>query len=443
MTRKYFGTDGIRGCVGEAPITADFMLRLGNALGQAIKSRPASVVIGKDTRISGYMFESALEAGLSAAGVNTLLLGPMPTPAIAYLTRTLGAEAGIVISASHNAFTDNGIKFFNARGEKLSDELEITIEQMLTKEIKTLPAGQLGKAWRIDDASGRYIEYCKSRVPDSVRLDGLKVVIDCAHGATYHVGPLVFQELGAEVIPIHVQPDGMNINKDSGSTSPEAMRDAVLEHQADLGIAFDGDGDRLIMVDKLGRYVDGDQILYVLAKHRLMQGNLDGGVVGTIMSNLGMENKLKEMGVAFVRSNVGDRYVHQELDKRQWVLGGEASGHMLILDRGKTGDGIVTALLVLEALISLKSPLDQLVDEVPMYPQITHNVRVNNKFDPMDNAVLAAKFDDLTQSMAGKGRLILRASGTEPIIRVTAEAQEHAMAQAAVDEMADLVRAIM
>ncbi|MGV6852279.1 MAG: phosphoglucosamine mutase [bacterium] len=440
MMRQYFETDGIRGRVGEAPVTADFMLQLGNALGRAIDSRPATVVIGKDTRISGYMFESALEAGLSAAGVNILLLGPMPTPAISYLTRTLGADAGIVISASHNPYYDNGIKFFDAKGEKLSDQVEAKIESLLEQPFETLSADKLGKAFRIDDATGRYVEFCKSRVPDALRLDGMKIVLDCAHGATYQAGPLVFKELGAQVKALHVSPDGLNINQQCGSTSPKTLQAEVKNSQADLGLGFDGDGDRLVLVDENGELLNGDLILYILAKYRQQTGQLAGGVVGTVMTNLGLEQKFKQMNIPFQRAAVGDRYVHQKLKSLDWSLGGEASGHILVLDRVKTGDGIATALLVLEAIQGLGQSLKSLREEVEIFPQITENVRVKAKSDPLKNTVLKQKFTQLCEQMGDKGRMILRASGTEPVIRVTVEAEQLAMADQAVKEMSGLVR---
>ncbi|MDD5240115.1 MAG: phosphoglucosamine mutase [Sulfuricella sp.] len=429
MTRKYFGTDGVRGKVGEAPITPDFVMRLGYAAGRVLaasekrlpQGEHPAVVIGKDTRISGYMLESALQAGLSAAGVDVLLLGPMPTPAVAYLTRALRAQAGIVISASHNPFEDNGIKFFSASGTKLPDGIERAIEKALDDPMQTMPSARLGKARRINDAAGRYIEFCKSTFPSELDLRGMKIVVDCAHGATYHVAPPVFHELGAEVIAIGNQPDGLNINHECGATSPRALQEAVKQHQADLGIALDGDGDRLVMVDGSGELFDGDQLLYVIAKYRHQHGLLKGGVVGTQMTNLGMEHALDKLKIPFARSKVGDRYVMEMLGERGWQLGGEGSGHILCLDRHSTGDGIVSALQVLLALRETKSTLSGFTKDLTLYPQVLINVPVAKGFDCREDVTVLAKQAEAELALNGTGRVLLRASGTEPVLRVMVE----------------------
>jgi phosphoglucosamine mutase len=428
MSRKYFGTDGIRGKVGEAPITPDFVMRLGYAAGKVLVSEQRSakgdhpaVVIGKDTRISGYMLESALQAGLSAAGVDVLLLGPMPTPAVAYLTRALRAQAGIVISASHNPFEDNGIKFFSGNGTKLPDQIEHAIEKELETPLLTMPSAQLGKARRINDAAGRYIEFCKSTFPNELDLRGLRMVVDCAHGATYHIAPHVFHELGAEVLQVGVQPDGLNINQGCGSTHVDALRAAVAEHQADLGVAFDGDGDRLVMADNSGEIFDGDRLLYAIAKFRHQHGLLKGGVAGTLMTNLGMEHALEKLNIPFARANVGDRYVLELMQERGWQLGGENSGHIICLDRHTTGDGIIAALQVLQALRVTKSTLADYTREVRIYPQVLINVRVNKGFNFRDDTAVQEAVAEAQCDLGGTGRVLLRASGTEPVVRVMVE----------------------
>ena len=439
--RKYFGTDGIRGRVGEFPITPEFMLRLGWAAGQAFKrdGQRNSVLIGKDTRLSGYMFESALEAGLSAAGVDVKLLGPMPTPAIAYLTRTFRASAGIVISASHNPHHDNGIKFFSPAGTKLDDALETEIEKWLDRPIEVCGSKELGKASRVDDAPGRYVEFCKSTVPNEFSLEGLHIVLDCAHGATYHVAPKVFRELGAKISVVGGEPDGLNINLDVGSTHMESLSRAVLEKQADLGIAFDGDGDRVLMVDRDGSEVDGDELLYVIAAQRHAAGTLKGGVVGTLMTNLGVELALREQGIDFERAKVGDRYVMERLIDRGWLLGGEGSGHMVIRDCTSTGDGIVSALQVLLAIRRAGSSLADLRQGMSKLPQKMINVRVDQRFDPLGRDDIVRAVESAEARLGGGGRVLLRASGTEPLIRVMAEGQDEAQIAKIAEELAVVV----
>jgi len=428
MKKKYFGTDGIRGTVGEGSINPAFMLKLGWAVGRVLaKSGSGKVLIGKDTRISGYMFESALEAGLAAAGIDSYLLGPMPTPGIAYLTRTLHADAGIVISASHNAYQDNGIKFFSANGTKLSDEIELEIEAELEKEMECVDSSSLGKAVRVVDAAGRYIEFCKSTVPSSLSLKGMKIVVDCAHGATYHIAPNVFNELGAEVVAIGVKPNGLNINHAVGSTQPAALQQAVLEHAADFGIALDGDGDRVIMVDHKGEIVDGDELLYIIARSRLSEGNLPGAVVGTLMSNLGLELALQRDGVEFKRAQVGDRYVMELLNAEGWMLGGESSGHIICLDRTTTGDGIVAALQVVCAIQRTGLTLNELKSGMNKCPQSMENVRVSGKVDIEGSAAIQQAVSEAEAELAGRGRVLLRPSGTEPLIRVMVEGEDAAM----------------
>ena len=442
MSRKYFGTDGIRGRVGEFPVTPEFMLKLGWAAGRVLGSQgDALVIIGKDTRISGYMFESALEAGLSAAGVNVGLLGPMPTPAIAYLTRTLHACAGIVISASHNAYMDNGIKFFSNEGTKLPDDIEMAIEAELDKPMVTVDSGKLGKAERVKHAAGRYIEFCKSTIPMSMDLKGMRIVVDCANGATYHVAPSVFDELGAEVIAIGVEPDGLNINRDCGSTQPERLQKIVLEHGADVGIALDGDGDRVIMVDHAGDLVDGDELLFVIALSRQRQGTLYGAVVGTLMSNLGLEHALQSRNIEFDRANVGDRYVLEMLKQSGGLIGGESSGHIICLDRTTTGDGIVSALQVLAAVAQTGKPLHELKTGMQKYPQRMINVPVSSKVD-LDNApVVREAVKSAEQRLAGRGRVLLRPSGTEPVVRVMVEGEDEAQVIEEADQLASVVAA--
>jgi phosphoglucosamine mutase len=441
--RKYFGTDGIRGMVGQWPISADFMLRLGRAVGAVLTRGDHArrgVVIGKDTRVSGYMFESALEAGLVAAGVNVRLLGPMPTPAVAFLTRSLRAEAGIVISASHNPHHDNGIKFFSAQGEKFSDAIEQAIELELDAPFATVASEQLGKARRVDDAVTRYAEFCKSTVAEDFSLAGLKLVLDCAHGATYQVAPKVFSELGAEVIAIGDEPDGFNINRGVGSTHPQALQQAVLAHHADLGIAFDGDGDRVILVDRHGALADGDDILYILARHLRARGELQGPVVGTLMSNYGLELALAGMSVGFVRANVGDRYVMQQLREHNGMLGGETSGHILCLDRATTGDGIVAALAVLEALAGAGQDLAGARQGLHKLPQVMLNVRAEGAREALASAAVRAALAEVEGVLQGRGRVVLRASGTEPLVRVTIEAADAAEVQQLAEQLAGIVK---
>ena len=442
MTNKYFGTDGIRGRVGDAPVTADFMLRLGRAAGKVLADGDSrSVVIGKDTRISGYMFESALEAGLAAAGANVALLGPMPTPAIAYLTRTLHACAGIVISASHNPFYDNGIKFFSAEGEKLPDDVEAAIEAELDQPFSTVSSETMGKAVRIDDAAGRYIEFCKGTIPFSIMFRSLKIVVDCANGATYRVGPAVLEELGAEVIAIGNEPDGLNINDGCGSTYPEFVSKAVLEHGADVGIALDGDGDRVIMVDANGETVNGDELLYILATARQDKGELQGGVVGTVMTNFGLELALKARNIPFMRTPVGDRHVHRALVSNGWTLGGEASGHLLCLDRTSTGDGIVSALQILEVMVSTGKGLSELTTDVQKLPQVMINVPVNGQVtDLADSDTINKAVKSVQDQLGETGRVILRPSGTEPVIRVTLEGTNEAQVYQLAQELAEVVQ---
>lgn len=439
--RKYFGTDGIRGRVGEHPITPEFMLHLGWAAGQAFKraGQRNSVLIGKDTRISGYMFESALEAGLSAAGVDVKLLGPMPTPAIAYLTRTFRASAGIVISASHNPHYDNGIKFFSANGTKLDDALESEIERWLDEPVRVCESSDLGKASRVDDAPGRYVEFCKSTVPNEFTLEGLHIVLDCAHGATYHVAPKVFRELGAKVSTIGADPDGLNINEDVGSTHLGALKRTVLEKKADLGIAFDGDGDRVLMVDGDGTEVDGDELLFVIATQRHAAGTLNGGVVGTLMTNLGVELALREQGIDFERAKVGDRYVMERLLQNGWLLGGEGSGHMVIRDCTSTGDGIVSALQVLLSVRRAGKALAEVRKGMSKLPQTMINVRVAKRFDPLSREDIVSAVRKAESHLGQTGRVLLRASGTEPLIRVMTEGQDACEINRIAQELAAVV----
>jgi len=441
LTRKYFGTDGIRGRVGSKLITPEFIMKLGWAAGRVLSRQGhGTVLVGKDTRISGYMFESALEAGLSAAGVDINLLGPMPTPAIAYLTRTFHAQAGIVISASHNSYFDNGIKFFSGDGTKLEDEVELAIEAEIDKPMTTVESSKLGKASRITDAAGRYIEFCKSTIPNRVNLIGLRIVVDCAHGATYHIAPGVLEELGAEVMTIGAEPNGLNINDKCGSTKPEALQASVLEFNADVGIALDGDGDRLIMVDSKGNLVDGDQILYIIAMSRLFDEQLDGSVVGTVMSNLGLEHALQKQSIGFRRSQVGDRHVMNMLRESGWSLGGEGSGHIICLDRTSTGDGIVAALQVLYAMVSTQKPLDQLLGGLVMYPQKLVNIPLDKPFNHEESAMVKAAMKDAEKQLGDAGRILLRASGTEPLLRVMVEGQEETLVYKLADSLANAVR---
>ncbi|OBS10341.1 phosphoglucosamine mutase [Acidihalobacter prosperus] len=442
MPRAYFGTDGIRGRVGDAPMTPEFILRLGWAAGRVLAhSGRRLILVGKDTRISGYMFESVLESGLSAAGVNTRLLGPMPTPGVAYLTRTFRASAGIVISASHNPYYDNGIKFFTGEGTKLPDEMEEAIEAELAKAMSVVDSAELGKVERVVDAAGRYIEFCKSTVPTGTALHGMKIVVDCANGATYHIAPAVFAELGAKVVPLCDEPDGININAGCGSTAPRRLADAVMGQQADLGVAFDGDGDRVIMVDGRGEVIDGDELLYIIASTRLQRAELQGGVVGTLMSNLGLEHALDRLGIPFERAAVGDRYVMEALRQRGWLLGGENSGHLICLDRQTTGDGIVAALQVLAAMVSTGKGLRELSSGLEKYPQVLVNVPIASGFSIAASAVLAEAVRDAETALGMHGRVLLRASGTEPLLRVMIEGRESRKVRALADQLAAVVRA--
>ena len=442
MSRKYFGTDGVRGEVGQFPITPDFVLRLGYAAGKVLvdheRQEHPTVIIGKDTRISGYMLEAALQAGLPAAGVNVLLTGPLPTPGIAYLTRALRLSAGVMISASHNPYQDNGIKFFAEGGKKLDDALEREIEAMLDSPMQTSPSRELGRARRIDGAADRYIEFCKSTFPNERNLKGLKLVVDCAHGATYHIAPKVFHELGAEVITIGGEPNGYNINDGVGATHTEAISRAVLQHGADLGISLDGDGDRLMMADRHGKVYDGDQLIYVIAKARAARGQLGGGVVGTVMTNLAMELALQQQGIAFGRAKVGDRYVLELLHENGWQVGGEASGHVLCLDKHSTGDGIISSLQVLAALAELDSDLATICSDWQPFPQKMINVRLNGQDW---QAASAAKYAEAQLALAGRGRVVLRPSGTEPVVRVMVEADELALAEQWAGQIAAAIEA--
>ncbi|TPE16734.1 phosphoglucosamine mutase [Pantoea vagans] len=434
--RKYFGTDGIRGKVGEAPITPDFVLKLGWAAGKVLARHGSKkIIIGKDTRISGYMLESALEAGLAAAGLTAAFTGPMPTPAIAYLTRTFRAEAGIVISASHNPFDDNGIKFFSSEGTKLPDDVEEAIELEMEKPITCVESAQLGRASRIVDAAGRYIEFCKGTFPSELNLNGLKIVVDCANGATYHIAPNVLRELGATVIAIGVQPDGMNINKECGATDLKLLQQRVLAEKADIGLAYDGDGDRIMMIDHLGDKVDGDQILYIIAREALRQGQLRGGVVGTLMSNMGLELALKQLGIPFTRAKVGDRYVLEKMQEKGWRLGAENSGHVILLDKTTTGDGIVASLQVLTAMVRNHMSLHDLCSGMKMLPQVLVNVRFAGEHDPLQSEAVKAATAEAEKALAGRGRVLLRKSGTEPLIRVMVEGED----EAKVTELANLI----
>ena len=423
--KKYFGTDGIRGKVGEHPITADFMLKLGWAAGKVFANGSHDIVlVGKDTRISGYMFESALEAGLTAAGVDTRLLGPMPTPGIAYLTRTLRAQAGIVISASHNPYYDNGVKFFSVQGAKLPDEIEEAIEHYIDAPMTTVESSSLGKAKRIGDAAGRYIEFCKASVPTRLDFDGLKIVIDCAHGATYHIAPHVFSEIGADVVAIGIEPNGLNINDNCGATKPQKLAEMVLANRADLGIALDGDGDRLIMVDHKGEIVDGDEIIYIIAKAKLEANELTGPVIGTLMTNLGMEHALKQLGLDLLRAKVGDRYVMELLLENQGILGGENSGHIICLDKTTTGDGIIAALQILAEMQHTGKSLHELKSGMAKYPQVLLNIKTQIKLDLDNNQAIQKAVTDIEKKLGDSGRVLLRASGTEPLIRVMVEGSD-------------------
>ena len=440
MTKKYFGTDGIRGRVGVYPITPDFMLKLGWAAGMAFRSKGACrILVGKDTRISGYMFESALEAGLSAAGADVMLLGPMPTPAIAYLTRTFHAEAGIVISASHNPHDDNGIKFFSGEGTKLPDDVELMIEELLDAPMTVVDSDKLGKVSRINDAPGRYIEFCKSSVPSSTKFSGMKIVLDCAHGATYKVAPSVFKELGAQVVVLSAQPDGLNINENCGSTHMGQLQAAVVAEGADLGIAFDGDGDRVLMVDHTGAVVDGGELLFIIARDLHERGKLQGGVVGTLMSNLGLELALADLGIEFVRANVGDRYVIAALQERNWLVGGENSGHIVCFQHTTTGDAIIAALQVLLSLRRREESLAQSRQALRKCPQVLLNVRFAGGVNPVEHPEVKAACARVTAAMNGRGRVLLRKSGTEPLVRVMVEGDDENMVRGYAEELAKLV----
>ncbi len=444
MTRKHFGTDGIRGKVGEGPITPEFVLKLGWATGKVLGGGGCGkVLIGKDTRISGYMFESALQAGLSAAGVDIGLLGPMPTPGIAYLTRTFHACAGIVISASHNPYDDNGIKFFSANGTKLPDDVEHAIEAELDKPLICNASADLGKATRIEDAAGRYIEFCKSSFPSYKSLRGMKIVLDCANGATYHIAPSVFTELGAEVVAIGDQPDGLNINADIGSTHPATLQATVKAEKADFGIAFDGDGDRVLMVDNLGNLIDGDELLYIIAMHSQQRDRLNGGVVGTLMTNLGLEHALQRENIPFLRANVGDRYVMEQLLANDWSLGGENSGHIICLNRTSTGDGIIAALQVLTAMVYSGKTLSELLSGMTKYPQTLLNVRMEKRVDVMDHPLIKSAMTAAEAELADTGRILLRASGTEPLIRVMVEGQDARLVDSVAAQLVDSVNQVL
>ncbi|WP_298218811.1 phosphoglucosamine mutase [Halothiobacillus sp.] len=442
MDMKVFGTDGVRGAVGQWPMTPEFVLKLGWAAGMVLgQEGRRRVLIGKDTRISGYMFESALEAGFSAAGVDVRLLGPMPTPAIAYLTRTLRGSAGVVISASHNPFQDNGVKFFSSQGEKLPDVIEAEIERMLDEPMTVARSDMLGKAQRIDDAPGRYIEFCKSSIETGLSLSNLRIVVDCANGAGYQVAPRVFTELGAEVIRIGVDPDGLNINAGVGSTDPAALQRAVAEFRADLGVALDGDGDRVLLVDAESHVLDGDQLLYIIAADRVSRAGYTGGVVGTLMSNFGLELAIRELGLPFERANVGDRYVHETLRRRDWILGGESSGHILCLDRHTTGDGIIAALQILSAMKAAGKSVRALAENMMIFPQTLINVRTERKCDLNQPGIISA-VQAVEKSLGNEGRVLLRASGTEPLIRVMVEGKRADLVEKQAQKLAQEVKAI-
>lgn len=443
LVRQYFGTDGIRGCVGDEPITPEFILKLGWAigvvLGNSTEDGENKVLIGKDTRISGYLFESALEAGLSAAGVNVHLLGPLPTPAIAYLTRHLNARAGIVVSASHNLYQDNGIKLFSSKGFKLSDELELAIEQQLNRPLQMVKSEKLGKAKRLNDAVGRYSEFCKKMVAPYGDFRGYKIVVDCANGATYRLAPRLLEELGATVIPLAVDPNGLNINQECGSTKPNQLQQAVVDANADLGIAFDGDGDRVIMVERGGEIVDGDELLFIIAKDTFVQGRMTPGIVGTQMSNLGLELAMGDLGIHFVRVPVGDRYVLSELQRRNWHLGGESSGHLINLGLTTTGDGMLSALQILAIMQRTEMTLTELRSGMQKFPQIMINVRLNNSSDPLQKPHVQAAIKEAEALLGERGRILLRMSGTEPLIRVMVEGEELTIVKNIANELAAVV----
>ncbi len=439
LTRKYFGTDGVRGRFGTYPLTPDFVLKLGWAAGKVLSRKGSKkVIIGKDPRISGYLFESALQAGLMSAGLNVFVTGPLPTPAIAYLTKTFRAEAGVMISASHNPYHDNGIKFFSSDGEKLSDEIELAIEQMMEQEFvcEEIP----GRAKRIDDAQGRYIEFCKSTFPYHLNLEQYKIVVDCANGATYHIAPKVFRELGAEVIEIGTEPNGFNINDKCGATDVALLKEKVVEHNADLGLAFDGDGDRLIAVDHLGNTLDGDQLIYIIALERLRKGSLQGGVVGTKMSNMALENAFAKHNIDFIRADVGDRYIMDQLRIHNWQLGAENSGHILMLNKTSTGDGIVASLSVLAAMVLNNKSLADFRNEIPLYPQVLINMRFSGENNPLENEKVLQQAAKIEEKLAKTGRVLLRKSGTEPLIRVMVEAEDCSLAQKYAEELTQTIK---
>ncbi len=442
MSRQYFGTDGIRGTVGQHPITPDFVLRLAHAVGRVLKAHEAhpTVLIGKDTRISGYMLESALESGFNSAGVDVVLLGPVPTPAVAYLTRAQRASLGVVISASHNPFADNGIKFFNAQGSKLSDAWEIEVESALAQDPVWVSSAELGKTRRLEDAAGRYIEFCKSTFANDLSLKGLKIVVDSAHGAAYQIAPKVFHELGAEVVAMGCQPDGLNINRDVGATHPQALIKAVQDQGADLGVALDGDADRLLMVDGAGRLYNGDELLYLMVADRLSRDEVVPGVVGTLMTNMAVELALQHKGVEFVRAKVGDRYVLEVLAQKGWLLGGEGSGHLLALDKHSTGDGLVSALQVLQACVASGKTLAELLEDVRLFPQTLINVRLQPGQDWKSHAPLQAATAAVEAELGQTGRVLIRASGTEPLVRVMVEARDAAQAQSCAQRLADTLK---
>lgn len=442
MSRTYFGTDGIRGTVGQAPITPDFVLRLAHAVGRVLKrtEKKPVVLIGKDTRISGYMLESALESGFNSAGVDVVLLGPLPTPGVAYLTRAQRASLGVVISASHNAYPDNGIKFFSAHGTKLSDEWEMSVEAALIEPPVWVDSSALGKARRLDDAAGRYIEFCKSTFANDLTLKGLRIVVDAAHGAAYHIAPKVFHELGAEVIAIGCNPDGLNINDHVGATHPEALVAAVKQHSADYGVALDGDADRLLMVDAQGRLFNGDELLYLMVSERLGRGEAVPGAVGTLMTNMAVEVALRGLGLDFVRAKVGDRYVLEELNARNWLLGGEGSGHLLALDKHTTGDGLISALQVLQTCVRSGRSMADLLQEVVLFPQTLINVRLQEGQDWKSNTRLQAVQTEVVAELGNTGRVLIRPSGTEPLVRVMVEAKDAEQAKRCAQRLADTLK---
>ena len=442
MTRQYFGTDGIRGTVGQAPITPDFVMRLAHAVGRVLRQKEQHpvVLIGKDTRISGYMLESALESGFNSAGVDVVLLGPVPTPAVAYLTRAQRASLGVVISASHNPYEDNGIKFFSAKGTKLGDEWEASVEALVDQPPVWVTSAELGKARRLNDAAGRYIEFCKSTFSNDFTLRGMKIVVDAAHGAAYQIAPKVFHELGADVVAIGCAPDGLNINKDVGATHPEALVEAVKAHGADYGIALDGDADRLQVVDKSGRLYNGDELLYLMVSDRIARDEVVPGVVGTLMTNMAVEVALKHKGIEFIRSKVGDRYVLEALQVKNWLLGGEGSGHLLALDKHTTGDGLISALQVLQACVATGKTMAELLSDVVLFPQVLINVRIAKDHNWQDNAQLASALKEVEATLKDTGRVLIRASGTEPLVRVMVEAKDAAMAQSCAEKLAATLR---